>query len=30
MIMYQIVARLIEWVAEYVDRNLISVPDVDV
>jgi hypothetical protein len=30
MIMRQIAARLIEWVAGYLDRNLIAVPDVDV
>ncbi len=30
MIMRHIVARLIVWVAEYLDRNLITVPDVDV
>lgn len=30
MIMRQIAARLIVWVAEYLDRNLITVPDVDV
>jgi hypothetical protein len=30
MIMRRVAARLIEWVAQYVDRNLITVPDVDV
>lgn len=30
MIMRHIVWRLIVWVAEYLDRNLITVPDVDV
>lgn len=29
MIMRNIVARLIVWVAEILDRNLITVPDVD-
>jgi len=27
--MHNIIGRLIEWVAEILDRNLLTVPDVD-